>query len=102
VLYRITQEALSNTAKYAGAGKVDIILEHREGHVSLIVEDDGVGFDGAQAFGPNDKGLGLVGMRERAALVGGTAEIESQPDEGTTVFIRIPVPALPREGEDRE
>jgi signal transduction histidine kinase len=41
-------------------------------------------------------------MRERAALVGGTAEIESQPDEGTTVFIRIPAPALPREGEDRE
>ncbi|HYN24552.1 MAG TPA: PAS domain S-box protein [Pyrinomonadaceae bacterium] len=102
VLYRITQEALNNTAKHSGAGKVDIILEHREGHVSLIVEDDGVGFDGAQAFGPNDKGLGLIGMRERAALVGGTAEIESQPDEGTTVFIRIPVPALPREGEHRE
>ncbi|MCA1573654.1 MAG: PAS domain S-box protein [Acidobacteria bacterium] len=102
VLYRIMQEALNNTAKYAQAGKVDIILEHREGHVSLIIEDDGVGFDGAQSFGPNDKGLGLIGMRERAALVGGTAEIESQPDEGTTVFIRIPVPALPREGEDRE
>ncbi|MDT5059745.1 MAG: hypothetical protein QOH63_204 [Acidobacteriota bacterium] len=92
VLYRITQEALNNIAKHAQAGKVDIILEHRNRHVSLIIEDDGVGFDGAQAFGPNNKGLGLIGMRERAALVGGTAEIESHPKDGTTVFIRIPVP----------
>ncbi|MGB7926444.1 MAG: PAS domain S-box protein [Pyrinomonadaceae bacterium] len=74
---------------------IDIILEHRDHHISLIIEDDGVGFDGAQAFSANDKGLGLIGMRERAALVGGTLEIESHPNNGTTVFIRIPVP---REG----
>jgi len=99
VLYRITQEALNNTAKYARAGKVDIILEHRNRHVSLIIEDDGVGFDDAQAFGLNEKGLGLIGMRERAALVGGTAEIESHPNEGTTVFIRIPFPPEGEQGE---
>lgn len=102
VLYRITQEALNNTAKYALARKVDIILENRDRHVSLIIEDDGVGFDSAQAFGRNDKGLGLIGMRERAALVGGTVEIESQPEEGTTVFIRIPAPPVLGEGEQRE
>ncbi|MEO8436758.1 MAG: PAS domain S-box protein [Pyrinomonadaceae bacterium] len=102
VLYRITQEALNNIAKYALARKVDIILEHRDRHVSLIIEDDGVGFDCAQAFAPNDNGLGLIGMRERAALVGGTLEIESQPDEGATVFIRIQVPPVLGEGEQRE
>ena len=102
VLYRITQEALNNIAKHARAGKVDIILEHRDQHVSLIIEDDGVGFDGAQAFGRSHQGLGLIGIRERAALVGGTVEIESQPQQGTTVFIRIPAPPLPRDGEQHE
>ncbi|CAN5722181.1 hypothetical protein BH18ACI4_BH18ACI4_12500 [soil metagenome] len=99
VLYRITQEALNNAAKHAHAGKVGILLEHYDRHVSLIIEGDGVGFDAGQAFGQNDKGLGLIGMRERAALVGGTAEIESKPDEGTTVFIRIPAPPAPGGGE---
>lgn len=102
VLYRITQEALNNTAKYAQAGKVDILLKNFEGQVSLIIEDDGVGFDAAQAFGSKDKGLGLIGMRERAALVGGTVEIESQPHEGTTVFVRIPASLDRQEGEEGE
>jgi PAS domain S-box-containing protein len=99
VLYRITQEALNNTAKYARAGKAEVILEQRGSHVSLIIEDDGVGFDGAQAFGPRGNGLGLIGMRERAALVGGTVEIESHPNEGTTVFARIPAPPISRQAE---
>jgi PAS domain S-box-containing protein len=100
VLYRITQEALNNTAKHARAGKVDIILEHRDRQVSLIIEDDGVGFDGARAFDASDNGLGLIGMRERAALVSGTVEIESHPNEGTTVFVRIPVPPISRQEEE--
>jgi PAS domain S-box-containing protein len=89
-LYRIAQEALNNAAKYSRARRVEVILERRGDSVSLVVEDDGIGFDsGAEAKGG---GFGLVGMRERATLVGGSLEIESAPGRGTTVFVRIDVP----------
>jgi two-component system CheB/CheR fusion protein len=95
-LYRIAQEALNNTYKHARASRVDVLLEHRDGHVVLIVEDDGAGFNPAEREAAQE-GLGLLGMRERAALVGGTLEIESAPDEGTTIFARVPV-TFPGEG----
>ena len=101
-LYRIAQEALNNAAKHARAASVTILLEGRADAVSLIIEDDGVGFDAEDASGANDKGLGLVGMRERAALVGGTAEVESQPGEGTRVIVRIPTPPAARKGGAHE
>jgi two-component system sensor histidine kinase UhpB len=91
VLYRVLQEALTNVAKHAGAVNVAVLLERHPDLVSLIVEDDGNGFDAERAFGAGEKGLGLVGMRERAMLVGGTLGIESHPGEGTTVVVRIPV-----------
>ncbi len=78
------------------------MLERRADQVSLIVEDDGVGFDVQQVFWDEDKGLGLIGMRERAALVGGTIEIESQPNDGATVVVRIPLPPVRRTGEADE
>ncbi|HKX30280.1 MAG TPA: ATP-binding protein [Blastocatellia bacterium] len=90
-LYRIAQEALNNVSKHARAGQVDVILESRGGQIILIIEDDGVGFD-PQAQADADaaaKGLGLVGMRERAMLAGGTLEVESSPGQGTTVFVRL-------------
>jgi signal transduction histidine kinase len=90
VLYRITQEALTNVARHANAENVDIILERRSDHVSLIVEDDGGGFDVEQAFGAGEKGFGLINMRERAALVGGTLAVESNPGAGATIVVRIP------------
>jgi PAS domain S-box-containing protein len=91
-LYRITQEALNNTMKYAKAKRADVLLERRDHQVVLIVEDDGVGFDPKKAMeSDGDKGLGLVGMRERAMLVGGNLEIESNPTKGTTIFARVPV-----------
>jgi two-component system, chemotaxis family, CheB/CheR fusion protein len=91
-LYRIMQEALNNTMKYAQSKRVDVLLERRDNHVMLIVEDDGLGFDPKdQARAEGAKGLGLIGMRERAALVGGSLEIESKPNEGTTIFARVPV-----------
>ncbi len=99
-LYRIAQEALNNIAKHAQAAQVAIVLERRTDQVSLIVEDDGAGFDLQQVFEAEDKGLGLIGMRERAALVDGTLEIESRPNKGATVVVRIPVPSL-RNGEAR-
>jgi PAS domain S-box-containing protein len=85
--YRVAQEALNNVLKHAHASRADVVLEGRDGAVVLIVEDDGVGFD------PNDRrvrevGMGLVGMRERAALIGASFEVESAPDQGTTVFLR--------------
>jgi PAS domain S-box-containing protein len=86
-LYRIAQEALTNVAKHARAGHVDVILERRGDHVLLIIEDDGVGFDSAAAQA-SGHGLGLVGMKERAGLVGASLEIESSPGSGTTVFVR--------------
>lgn len=99
VLYRILQEALTNVAKHAAAKNVEILLERHADHVSLIIEDDGKGFDGEQAFGADRKGLGLIGMRERATLVGGAAEIESCQGNGATVVVRIPVRHSPNEGK---
>ena len=91
-LYRITQEALNNVYKHAQAARVSVILERRDGNAVLVIEDDGVGFDSEDAASwQGDRGLGLVGMRERAALLGGSVEIESRPGSGTTVFARVPV-----------
>jgi signal transduction histidine kinase len=91
MLYRVLQEALTNVAKHATAENVSILLERRGGTVSLLVEDDGIGFDAERVFGTAGKGLGLIGMRERAALVGGKVEIESHPGSGTTIAVRVPV-----------
>jgi PAS domain S-box-containing protein len=93
-LYRIAQEALNNIAKHARAGHVEIILERRPDHVSLIVEDDGVGFDPA-GVDAERRGFGLLGMQERAALVGASLQIESAPGEGTTIFVRMPTTPMP-------
>lgn len=90
-LYRIMQEALNNTMKYARARHVDVLLERRNNQVVLIVEDDGVGFDPNEASTDGDQGMGLIGMRERAALVGGTLQIESKLKAGTTIFAHIPI-----------
>ncbi len=87
-LYRIAQEALTNVAKHSRASSVDVILERRVDHVLLIVEDDGVGFDPAEA-GTAGQGFGLIGMQERAALVGATLEIESAAGKGTTILLRM-------------
>jgi two-component system sensor histidine kinase UhpB len=91
-LYRIAQEALTNVAKHARASEVSVIVERRDGEVRLIVEDDGGGFDvDATATRVRaERRLGLAGMRERAALVGGNLTIESSPGAGTTVYVRLP------------
>jgi PAS domain S-box-containing protein len=90
-LYRIAQEGLNNVAKHAQAAHVAILLDGRSDRVSLIVEDDGIGVD-VEAAGSRDR-FGVVGMRERAKLLGGTLDIESQPGKGMTVVARIPVPS---------
>ena len=61
----------------------------------LVIEDDGVGFDPSEK-GVGDRGIGLIGMRERAALIGATLQIESRPAQGTSVFLRSPAAAPTR------
>jgi signal transduction histidine kinase len=99
-LYRIMQEALNNTMKYARAKRVDVLLERRDNQVILILEDDGVGFKPNEATSDDgNNGMGLIGMSERAALVGGTLQIESKPNAGTTIFARVPAQFLQQEDE---
>jgi signal transduction histidine kinase len=92
-LYRIAQEALNNICKHAKASRVSVQLEPRGRSLVLIIEDNGIGFELHEiAFEENNiKGMGLIGMRERAALVGGTLEIESAAGKGATIYIRIPI-----------
>ena len=102
-LYRIAQEALTNVAKHSGADRVSFILERRDGHVLAVIEDNGAGFDFEAAMAPTVKGrrLGLLGMRERAALLGGTINVESTTGAGTTLFVRIPFDARAEEERRR-
>ena len=87
-IYRIVQEALTNAMRHAQATHVDIILECRNGHLIAIVEDDGIGFDPTTIN--TQEHLGVFGMRERAAMLGGTLTIESQPGIGTTIHVEVP------------
>lgn len=90
-LYRIAQEALTNVAKHAMATSVAVLLERRAEHVSLVIEDDGAGFD-VNAGGETHQGFGLLGMQERAALIGANLEVESVPGGGTSILVRISTP----------
>lgn len=88
-IYRFAQEALNNVVKHSRADRVDIVLDHAHDHVSLIVEDNGIGFNPSEGE-TTLEGFGLIGMRERAALVGADFQIESAPGDGTTVILRVP------------
>ncbi|GJD74018.1 sensor histidine kinase [Methylobacterium goesingense] len=92
-LYRLSQEALTNVAKHAGQpSAVSVVLLFGVSHLTLTVDDDGVGFDAdaASALALVAEGkLGLIGMRERMSLVGGSLELESMPGHGTTVMARV-------------
>jgi signal transduction histidine kinase len=88
-LYRIAQEALNNVLKHARARQVDVSLALENGVVVLEVADDGVGFD-PLALSPGE-GMGLDGMRERAAQIGGRIEVLSAPQDGTRVKVEVPV-----------
>ena len=91
VLYRVIQEALNNVTKHAVAKNVYVVLERRAGQVAVIIEDDGKGVDSDRVI-DDGRGVGLIGIRERAATLGGTFEFESHAGRGTTVAVRIPLP----------
>ncbi|MBV8518981.1 MAG: PAS domain S-box protein [Acidobacteria bacterium] len=93
-LYRVVQESLTNVWKHAAATTVSVILERERDILRLIVEDNGRGFDAAPSgdgVAPRGR-FGLLGIRERLALVRGTLDLESQPGSGTTMFARVPLP----------
>jgi PAS domain S-box-containing protein len=100
-LYRVAQEAITNVVKHARARHVSVVLERRGDDLQLIVEDDGRGFEPSKLEMTGASKLGLAGMRERAAIMGGTLTIESSPRKGSSVFIRIPLP-LPRRNEHEQ
>ncbi len=87
--YRIAQETLTNVARHASANRVEVTIESRRGLLTLAVTDNGRGFDTGEL--DETRGLGVAGMRERAALIGGTLEILSRPGGGTRVCLRAPV-----------
>ena len=90
-LYRIAQEALNNVIKHADASHVSVMLENNPEGTVLVVEDDGKGFDPDTARTDNSYGgLRLLGIRERASLIGGDLEIETSPDTGTAIYVRVP------------
>ena len=90
-LYRIAQEALTNAGKHAAAKSVSVIVHRNHVTVRLVIEDDGKGFDVAEAL--SGRQLGLVGMRERAHLVGGSMSVESSRGRGTTIGVSVPLAA---------
>jgi PAS domain S-box-containing protein len=87
--YRITQEALTNVARHADASRVDVLLSTEDHILTLSVTDDGRGFNLQELT--ESEGLGVAGMRERASLVGGTLEVQSQQQKGTRVYFRVSI-----------
>ncbi len=101
-IYRIVQESLNNVVKHAKARNVSIILKKQGNRISVIVEDDGVGFDVEALLKTPAKNrrFGLLGMQERVALVGGSLHIESTTGAGTTVLVHIDTSRDNLEGEN--
>jgi signal transduction histidine kinase len=93
-VFRAVQEALTNVARHAHASSVLVQMGEDKGELVIEVEDDGRGFDPAsvEELAPSGRGLGLLGLRERMELLGGSARIESAPGEGTRVVLRAPLP----------
>jgi PAS domain S-box-containing protein len=92
-LYRVVQEALNNILKHAGATTVTVAIERREPDLVLTIADDGCGFDARAA--DIKAGLGLLGMRERAQIVGALIDIRSSPRHGTTITLQLPLQTSP-------
>ena len=90
-MFRIFQETLTNVARHARATRAEVVLEKQRDRLVLLIRDNGRGFD--QAVPSLSKSLGLLGMRERAAILGGRLNILSAPGKGTTVTAWIPLPS---------
>lgn len=92
VLYRIAQEALANVSRHAKGSHAEVIIQEVEGLIRMEIKDDGQGFevDGTTQAKTKNNRLGLLGMRERVEMIGGTFCVESAPGQGTTVRVEVP------------
>jgi signal transduction histidine kinase len=95
--YRIVQEAITNVVRHAKATRIDVDLHRENGKLRLLIRDNGVGFDTKS----RTAGLGLIGIKERAVLVGGQAKIISETNKGTTIDISLPLSFQPESQGDR-
>jgi signal transduction histidine kinase len=94
-VFRIVQEALANVVHHSRAERATVSVRRDDQQLSVVIADEGIGFDPG---GPNETGIGLAGMRERARLVGGHLAVESAPGSGTRITVSIPAtgdPTLP-------
>ena len=91
VLFRVTQEALTNVARHAQATQVEVDLSCQPHQVRLRISDNGIGFDETTQQLRREGGWGLVGIRERVALVAGQCSIESRRGAGTCITVEIPL-----------
>ncbi len=94
IVFRIVQEALTNIAKHARAQTATVVLSFADDALRAEVTDDGCGFEPDRVLKPEpgqNQGWGLLGMRERVELVGGSCQVESRPQQGTTVFVHVPL-----------
>jgi signal transduction histidine kinase len=87
-VYRIAQEALTNVFRHAQATRVDVLLEKTNAKLCLNIQDNGVGFNAKTRL--KHGGMGLVGMQERASMLGGQMVINSTPGQGTSLWIEVP------------
>ena len=92
-VFRIVQEAVSNIVKHSEASCAKVTIVRRATSVEIRVQDNGMGFrsDGLEAARSTAHGAGLVGIRERARILGGQAEIQSSAETGTTVAVTLPL-----------
>jgi signal transduction histidine kinase len=86
-IYRVAQEAVTNVVNHANAKNLTVKLEFAEGKLTLVVHDDGVGFDIEKVNKSSQ--FGLIGMQERAQLIGGELNVTSKPGHGTTVQLTV-------------
>lgn len=95
LIFRVTQESLSNIAKHAAATHVNVSLRRRSIYLTLAIRDDGGGCDPEAAFAASSQGRssGLGGMRDRVRLFGGMLRLDSKPGEGSTVSAQFPLPS---------
>jgi two-component system sensor kinase len=97
--YRIVQEALNNVAKHARATECRVHLSRTPDTLHITIEDNGAGFDPTAARSVDRRGLGLVGIRERASHLKGAVVVESAPGEGTRLLVDLPVRRATDNGE---
>lgn len=91
-VFRIVQEAFNNILKHARPTRISLIYEQKPEIIKIVIEDDGIGFDSDKTTSASSgTQLGLLGMKERAEIAGGTLTIESDPGKGTTVFLSLPL-----------